>query len=147
MTNLKICVLCKASKSLEDFNKKQSSEDGKQNICRDCNKKKSKDYYSKNKEKHKKVIYKRRRKHVIALQQYTYDFLKMHGCAICGENDPCCLDFDHLKNKNMLISKLISSGYSFSNLKKEIDKCQILCANCHRRKTAKDFNWYKNIKT
>jgi 5-methylcytosine-specific restriction endonuclease McrA len=31
-------------------------------------------------------------------------------------------------------------------LKNEIEKCQILCANCHLRKTANDFNWYKEFR-
>ena len=30
---------------------------------------------------------------------------------------------------------------------KEIEKCEIRCSNCHRKKTAKDFNWYHNIDT
>jgi hypothetical protein len=30
-----------------------------------------------------------------------------------------------------------------NQVKNEIEKCDVRCANCHRRKTAKDFNWYK----
>ena len=38
---------------------------------------------------------------------------------------------------------MVKRAVSLDTLKKEIDKCEIRCANCHRRKTAKQFNFYK----
>lgn len=49
---MKKCALCKENKSLNDFNNKSSSDDGKQNICRDCNRERSRRYYKENREKH-----------------------------------------------------------------------------------------------
>ena len=75
---------------------------------------------------------------MIALNEY----LKTHPCVVCGENDPLVLEFDHLDNKKYNVSKMRQS-YNWETILKEISKCQVLCANCHKRKTAKQFNWGK----
>ena len=58
------------------------------------------------------------------------------GCENCGESDPACLDYHHrdAEQKVMRVSKAVTWGYSQENLKTEIDKCDVLCANCHRLK-------------
>ncbi|WP_440006894.1 homing endonuclease associated repeat-containing protein [Halomicrococcus sp. SG-WS-1] len=57
------------------------------------------------------------------------------GCARCNETDPACLDFHHLNEdeKEMAVGKMVTYGYSKSQLEEEIKKCLILCANCHRK--------------
>jgi hypothetical protein len=62
---------------------------------------------------------------------------------IVGEADPVVLDFDHVKKKKYSMSKIISKGYSIETIEEEITKCVVRCANCHRRKTAKQQKWYK----
>lgn len=58
--------------------------------------------------------------------------IKNCGCAICDEKDIACLDFHHLRDKEFNIANEIKN-LSIDNLKKEIDKCIVLCANCHRK--------------
>lgn len=55
-------------------------------------------------------------------------------CVKCGESHPACLDFHHTdpKNKDGLISKLIARA-SMDRVIAEIEKCETLCANCHRK--------------
>jgi len=59
------------------------------------------------------------------------------GCKECGYKEyPVALDFDHINPKTKEFN--IGTSYTSVSLKrlhKEIDKCQILCANCHRVKT------------
>jgi hypothetical protein len=58
------------------------------------------------------------------------------GCQSCGFNRwPECLDFDHLDPKTKKFDISHKLQLSISTLLKEIAKCQILCANCHRHKT------------
>ena len=64
-------------------------------------------------------------------------------CVICGEADITVLEFDHCKgDKRGNIAELIGNGNSWQVVEEEIEKCQVLCANCHRRKTAIDQQWF-----
>lgn len=67
------------------------------------------------------------------------------GCLYCGYNaHAVALDFDHLDPaiKEFNISKSFITA-PLKNLIKEIEKCQVLCANCHRVKTKKDLGAQK----
>lgn len=150
MTNkdLKVCRICKDPKPINEFNKNKCKKDGLQSQCIGCGKERSAAYYVANKEHHKKVVAKHKKVQVAINQQYVYDYSKEHGCVDCQEKDPCCLDFDHVSGtKTEIISVMVNSGCSLPLILEEIAKCEIRCANCHRRKTAKDFSWYKNIDT
>jgi 5-methylcytosine-specific restriction endonuclease McrA len=54
------------------------------------------------------------------------------GCERCRVSDPVCLDFHHTGEKTREVSHLISFGRSLSEIRREIERCRILCANCHR---------------
>jgi hypothetical protein len=61
---------------------------------------------------------------------------RMHSCVDCGEGNPVVLDFDHVKgDKRGNISDMARWSYSLETIKEEIRKCEIRCANCHRKKT------------
>jgi uncharacterized protein YktB (UPF0637 family) len=57
------------------------------------------------------------------------------GCVDCGINNHIILDFDHLKDKKYNISRMIHDEFSWAAIKKEIAKCEVVCANCHRIRT------------
>lgn len=60
------------------------------------------------------------------------DYKQARGCSNCGYKEyPQALQFDHLRDKKANVSDLIRSDYSLETIMKEIEKCQILCANCH----------------
>lgn len=54
------------------------------------------------------------------------------GCARCTMHDPRCLDFHHLGDKTENVSIASNQGWSLEHLQEEIEKCIVLCANCHR---------------
>jgi hypothetical protein len=73
-------------------------------------------------------------------------YLREHPCVDCGESDIVVLDFDHVVGKKTAnVSNLIQRGASWKRIESEIAKCVVRCANCHRRKTALDFRWYKGV--
>ncbi len=80
------------------------------------------------------------------IQEYLYYYLKnSRGCENCGNTNPIVLDFDHIDPA----TKSFNIGNSYCKpldiVKAEVLKCRILCANCHRIKTAKDMGYYKYI--
>ncbi len=54
------------------------------------------------------------------------------ACEQCGEERPPALDFHHPKEKERGIAEMVSYGYSRASIREEIEKCVVLCANCHR---------------
>jgi len=73
-------------------------------------------------------------------------YLAEKGCKECGERDPRKLEYDHKDpaDKKRIIARLIVNGYSWSSpvLRREIRKCRILCANCHRKHTIEQQGYY-----
>jgi len=84
---------------------------------------------------------------VSARKQFVWDYLTLHPCVTCGETDPVVLEFDHLdpSQKSHGVANMIYRKFTELKILAEIQKCQVLCANCHRRKTAIDGNWYADI--
>ncbi len=62
------------------------------------------------------------------------DYLLEHPCVDCGETDPQVLEFDHCGEKRSNISEMLSQTV-WSAIAREISRCVVRCANCHRRKT------------
>ena len=140
---LKTCVLCKQEKELTEFNKNKCKKDNLNTLCRECSKKHSKKYYKENFEKHKGVTKERRDRNRDINRNKLISYLLIHPCIDCGETDPIVLQFDHQKDKSFNISQKVCNGYSWKIITDEIKKCEVRCANCHLKKTAKQFNWYK----
>lgn len=67
------------------------------------------------------------------------DILLKSRCEVCGESDPACLDFHHIdpSTKIATVSKMVHSVRKKEDILKEIQKCKILCANCHRKEHKK----------
>jgi len=56
-------------------------------------------------------------------------------CLYCNKNHPACLQFHHRdpEIKAFGISEAVHNGIGLDKLKKEIAKCDVLCANCHAK--------------
>ena len=61
------------------------------------------------------------------------------GCIDCGfKNHPSALDFDHVKGKKKFTLVAGNLNYSIKTIMKEMQKCVVRCANCHRIKSWSD---------
>lgn len=94
------------------------------------------DWYETNKEKRRAEVKARK----VKIREWFHDYKRSLSCSICGlsgKDYPGALDFDHRpgEEKDMIVSKLVGDGYAKSRIQKEIEKCDVLCANCHRRVT------------
>lgn len=77
-------------------------------------------------------------KQKLRLERPTYlmEFFESHSCVDCGERDPVVLEFDHLPEKSFAIGQALTRK-RWQTILKEIEKCEVVCANCHRRRTAR----------
>lgn len=142
---MKECTRCKEPKVLTEFSKKKNSKDGLQHVCKACHSSYIKEHYSNNKSYYKdKATLRNQEVRTINLQ-FTFDYLKEHSCVDCGESDPLVLEFDHIRDKKDAVSRLVATGCSLDRIKEEIEKCEVRCCNCHRRKTIKQLGWYQDI--
>lgn len=66
---------------------------------------------------------------------YIWAYKCSHPCVDCGEKDPIVLEFDHRAGTKLFNIGEGGRHRSMHNLKAEIEKCDVRCANCHRRKT------------
>jgi len=99
-----------------------------------------KKYYEANKAKYAASKMQR----VARNQLFIVRYLRNNSCP-CGEGDIRCLEFDHLdpSDKSANINRLVADGLSIERIKEEIEKCRVLCANCHAKRTSAQFGYYK----
>lgn len=137
----KFCRVCAVEKSLDQF----YSPSGRSNygkLCRICRALAEKTKYWDDPEKHKAKLA-RSHKHTRLINKYNiWKYLQTHPCVDCGENDPLVLEFDHVRDKSKEISYLVEKC-TWTKVEEEIEKCEVRCVNCHRRKTTKQLGWSK----
>jgi hypothetical protein len=94
----------------------------------------------------KEKLYAAQAKHRAANKERLWELLLRSTCIDCGMKNPIVLEFDHLPHfeKKFDVSTAISgSTRSWKLIQSEIDKCEIVCANCHRIRTALRAGWGK----
>jgi hypothetical protein len=114
---LKKCLRCGEKKDEAGFPAKNQGRN--RNICRTC---------------HKRI---KRAK----FKAWLKDYCSRLSCIVCGFNHPACLDFHHrdTSTKKKEVSRIVSDNSTMKQLKEEIDKCDVLCANCHRIKHWEEY--------
>lgn len=116
----------------------------RQSNCRRCHSRLRRLHYLRNRQRyHDQAVAqlaRRRREN----RDRIFDYLRAHPCVDCGESRIVVLEFDHRdpseKSKPV---KVLVAGRSWSRVLVEIEKCEVRCANCHRRRTARQFGWKK----
>lgn len=147
MNSTKICPKCARELDLSEFNWKV--KDIKKSVhCKECSRKYIRDHYKNNRGYYLAKSLRRNSRLREDAHKYIYQYLLNHPCIDCGETDIVVLEFDHKDRsmKDIEISSIIRQGYRLDRIITEIEKCDVRCANCHRRKTAKESNsWKLNI--
>ena len=132
---MRTCAKCK--KELEETNfSKKTERNGKivlQSYCKKCNGESKKEWYSKDKNKAKTILDAGNRKKDLAL--FVLEIKNNSFCKECGENHISTLDFHHRDSseKDFDISLMAGLGKSKKLILEEIEKCDVLCSNCHRK--------------
>ena len=141
MKYMKKCYKCGLLKEKSQFAKHANRADKLQTACRGCKKLMDKNYYRSHSIKMRKQIQEAKKARITHIQNKVFEYLLLHPCIDCGENDIIVLEFDHQSEKEKDIPVMIHDGIAWNNVLKEIKKCQVRCANCHRRKTARTLGY------
>lgn len=131
----KNCSKCKLAKPVSEFYKNKSKPDGYGNMCKDCMRDYGNTYSKTDKGREiQKEMKRRKRERALNLIKEA----KNKPCADCGNEYPhYVMDFDHLGNEEKLfnIGNTSERPLSLTRLQTEIDKCDVVCSNCHRIRT------------
>jgi hypothetical protein len=140
---VKVCGTCKESKDIAHFGFKDKEKKIRRSYCKKCQASYVKKHYQANPDYYKKKARERNDRIIEENYNKLYKYLEEHSCVDCGETDTIVLEFDHLdpKDKVMEVTLLVRGAYCWETIELEISKCEVRCANCHRRKTAKQYGW------
>lgn len=146
----KQCSKCKKTKPLSEFFPRKERGPGHyHSYCKSCYRTYKNKWQA---EEYKDPIKKARRlrcnrenkkRNHLRKMEWVLDYLEQHPCVDCSETDPLVLEFDHQRDKDGGVCQMIHENKTLASMQQEIIKCVVRCANCHRRKTAKDFNHMK----
>lgn len=93
-------------------------------------------WYEKNKARHIENVSKRKAEVKTRAQQFLRELKEASPCTDCGVQYPYyVMDFDHLRDKKYQVALMPGMGYDIPTIKAEIEKCELVCANCHRVRT------------
>ena len=141
---VKKCPKCNRFLPLSDFNWKVKNI-RRQAHCKSCSREYIRLHYLANTQYYLDKA--RRRNKMVKDRSYEYlgPYLLSHPCIDCGEKDILVLEFDHRdrRMKDSEISHIIQNGATLEKLKKEVEKCDVRCSSCHRRKTELENNSWK----
>lgn len=132
---MRICSRCQLAKSEAEFNSKGKSY--LHSFCRECLHLYHKEYYAANRARYLAKARKRNAEQSVLLRRFI-EQAKDVPCADCGIKYPTwVMEFDHLDDQVKIanISDMRRRAYSMETIQKEIAKCEVVCANCHRQRT------------
>jgi hypothetical protein len=64
---------------------------------------------------------------------------------MCGEANPVVLEFHHVRGRKHDAVASLVRGHEWWTVEAEIAKCEVLCANCHRIRTASEGRHYRSV--
>lgn len=139
---LRWCTACTAWHPAQERVFQRAGGGGLRRVCRVAV---ARRVAAKGAQQHSRTNAEKRRQYKARLRERR-DVLKLErGCVNCGySRHPAALEFDHLpgSEKSKDIAALISYGKPWSVVLAEIEKCEVVCANCHRERTAaRDPRW------
>lgn len=131
----KCCTKCKETRPVEDFHRKGT---GRRARCKHCLSKEARLRYKRDPKRRgqiSKAVLRRRKK----LDAFIRELKDQKPCTDCGNAYPYyVMDFDHVGDKEVNVSQItVRKGWSEERILKELDQCELVCANCHRERTFK----------
>jgi len=137
------CRVCREDRPLTDFPFRSIAKQTRHWICLTCQRNGTRAWYARTVGRDVRSMRCRGSASRSELVARVFNYLIDHACVDCGEVDPVVLDFDHLRDKVDDVSSLVALRRPWAEVLAEIEKCEVRCANCHARKTAREIASYK----
>ena len=135
MSAVKKCLGCGEAKSVDCFTKKSQNKSGLNARCRVCTQEMSRAHFERNKDYYRKKQSDRRKELIPVVKAYIQGE-RDRPCADCKRVFPLeCMDFDHIRGKKKFDVGGSHRDRSLKQIKEEIEKCEVVCSNCHRIRT------------
>lgn len=127
---MKRCSKCKCDKPLSEFAWRSKTRNILHGQCNECRRVTAQQSYIKNKENIKLAVKIRKKLY----KDKSSKWKSRLSCVICDEDYIKCLDFHHIDahTKEFDISGM-TSRYPLTTILKEVEKCIVVCSNCHRK--------------
>jgi hypothetical protein len=127
----KLCSGCRVVKPVEEFNFKYRAKGIRHSYCRECGKRLTRSHYKRNKQSYLDRNTRAYQRHRELIRQ-----MKSRPCADCGIQYPYyIMDFDHRDGEEKLFELNSVARMTTLGIAREIQKCDVVCANCHRERT------------
>jgi hypothetical protein len=133
-------------KPVDQFAWRRRRKAQRDNLCRVCRAAYHQRHYAANREGYVEQARRRKQEQALARTGYLLEYFKDHPCVDCGEADAVVLEFDHLRDKRFNIGAALPYR-NWKSILAEMEKCEVVCANCHRRRTARRRGWLRLLLT
>ena len=141
---LRRCDRCGDLKPISEFAWRRRDRGRRDNYCSVCRTQYQREHYAQHRDRYLARAVRRKKELTAERADYLITLFRERPCVDCGETDPVLLDFDHRDpdRKAGNIGEFARRG-TWTQVSREIEKCDVRCAKCHRRKTAQQFGWAK----
>jgi hypothetical protein len=129
------CSRCGERKPADEFAWRRRNRDQRDTMCRPCRSAYGKEHAA-NRQRYIDRAKAKKQQLTLERTRWLIGYFAAHPCVDCGEADPIVLEFDHLRDKSFAIGPKLAQTI-WQRILAEIDKCEVVCANCHRRRAAK----------
>jgi hypothetical protein len=149
---MKTCQRCGRNPELSEFNWKNRAKGTLQSFCNSCRRRYVRDHYLQNqtdtfgKANARNVSERVDRRHrLLEFWWALLEFWWADPCVDCGQQHPIELQLNRPDRSLQSTENAVRlrRGLSWRRIKAEIDNCLARCANCHQRRAARHFGWYR----
>jgi hypothetical protein len=130
---MKRCTKCEQELPFEDF--APNKRDRYDSMCRPCRRAYQNAWYRKTGARRREQINACNARRIKRSKERIAAYLSSHPCVDCGEKDIIVLEFDHVRGKKVGNIADLWRHSAWNRVAEEIEKCDVRCANCHRRIT------------
>ena len=135
----KKCNKCSTVKDLSEFSNNKTRKDGHQCQCKICMAANNRRHYKRT----KSTYMANKSKRMSETKQWFREYKQTLKCEKCNEDRWYILDFHHNdpETKELEVCNCVRNGWKIERITKEIEKCSVLCSNCHR-----ELHYLENIR-